>query len=297
MRPRTADAALGARSLGARRWFVRSVQALLLATAALGFFWVVWLYAAGLRDPRYLDGWVLAGGMVLQVSFHIAIKTVGVSPKSATGWRRFHIFIGYLLAAVFVSHSNFSLPDTGFEWALWLAFLFVTLSGVFGTYLTWSLQAKRRIDEGVTYDRIPALRAELAREVQAVVAEADPGANQLALPGLPHDAWIRDLYTTHLRTYFRGPRNFASHLVGSQGPLHRLTDDIDNLSRYVDQQGREKLAIIKDLVVQKDRLDFAHVYYGLTRGWLFVHVPVTYALFVMSVVHVLVVYAFSAGTW
>ena len=75
-------------------------------------------------------------------------------------WRKIHIFLGYLLIAAFISHSDFSLPDTGFEWALWAAFVLVTLSGIFGTYLAWSLQAKRGIDERVRYDRIPTRRAE-----------------------------------------------------------------------------------------------------------------------------------------
>ncbi len=104
-----------------------------------------------------------------------------------------------------------------------------------------------------------------------------------------------DLYTSHLRGFFQGQRNFAAHLIGSQHPLKRLTDEIDNLSRYVDQRSQEKLAAIRNLVVEKDRLDFARVYLGLSKGWLFVHVPVTYALVVLTVLHVIVVYAFSMG--
>jgi hypothetical protein len=105
------------------------------------------------------------------------------------------------------------------------------------------------------------------------------------------------LYTTHLRDFFQGQRNFTAHLIGSQRPLKRLTDEIDSLASYVDQQSQEKLATIKNLVVEKDRLDFARVYLGLTKGFLFVHVPVTYALMVLMVLHVLVVYAFSSGAW
>ena len=212
-------------------------------------------------------------------------------------WRKMHIFLGYLLIAAFISHSDFSLPDTGFEWALWAGFVLVTLSGIFGTYLAWSLQAKRGIDERVGYDRIPARRAELARDVHAAVAKTDPAAAAIGLPAPPYDAWIMDLYTTHLRDFFQGQHNFTAHLIGSQRPLKRLTDEIDNLSSYVDQQSQEKLAAIKNLVVEKDRLDFARVYLGLTKGWLFVHVPVTYALMVLMVLHVLVVYAFSSGAW
>jgi len=294
------NASIGGRGPGSGHLIGQAVQGFLIAAISGGLLWLVWIYGHGLRDPRYLDGWVLAGGMALQLCFHIAIKTANLSPRSAMRWRRTHIFVGYLLIAAFVSHSDFSLPDTGFEWALWTGFVLVTVSGIFGTYLTWSLKAKRRIDDGVSYDRIPALRADLARDVHAAVTETDPAAAQIALPGLPglpHDAWIMDLYANHLRDFFHGQRNFTAHLIGSQRPLKRLTDEIDNLSRYVDHQSRERLATIKALVVEKDRLDFARVYLGLTKIWLFVHVPVTYGLIVLSLLHILVVYAFSSGAW
>ncbi len=282
-------------------FFARQVvQGLFIVAISSGLFWLVWIYGNGLRDPRYLDGWMLAGGMSVQLYFHIAIKTASLSPKSAMRWRKTHIFLGYLLIAAFISHSDFSLPDTVFEWALWTGFALVTLSGIFGAYLAWSLKTKGRIDESIRYDRIPTLRAELARDVHAAVAETEPSSAQIALPGLPalpHDDWIMDLYTNRLRDFFQGQRNFSAHLIGSQRPLKRLTDEIDKLSRYVDQKSQDKLVVIRDLVVEKDRLDFARVYLGLTRGWLFVHVPVTYALIVLTVMHVLVVYAFSSGAW
>jgi hypothetical protein len=274
----------------------QTVQGLLIAAISVGLFWIVWIYGNALRDPRYLDGWVLAGGVIVQLCFHVAIKAAGLSAKSAMRWRKLHIFLGYLLIATFLSHTDFSLPDTGFERALWAAFVLVALSGIFGTYLAWSLQAKR-IDERVRYDRIPVRRTKLARDVRAVVTEIDQAAPVMALPAPPYDAWIMDLFNTHLRDFFQGPRNFTAHLIGSQRPLKRLTDEIDNLSSYVDQHGQEKLAAIKNLVVKKDRLDFARVYLGLTKGWLFVHVPATYALVVLMVLHVLVVYSFSSGTW
>jgi hypothetical protein len=297
VRSRVSDAAIGGSGLALAGYLLsRIVQGLFIAAISGGLFWLVWIYANGLRDPRYLDGWVLAGGMALQVSFHIA-KTAGLSPKSAARWRKVHIFAGYLVIAAFISHSDFTLPDTGFEWALWTGFVLVTLSGILGTYLVWSQRAKGRIDESVSYERVPALRADLKRAFLVAVAETDPRAVAIDLPGLPYDAWIRDICTTHLKDFFQGPRNFTAHLIGSQRPLKRLTDAIDNLSRYVDPQSQAKLAYIKNLVIEKDRLDFARVSLGLTRGWLFVHVPVTYALIVLTVLHVLVVYAFSSGVW
>ncbi len=283
--------------IGGRGPGSQTIQGLLIAAISIGLFSLVWIYGNGLRDPRYLDGWVLAAGVGLQLFFHTAMKTARLSTRSALRWRKVHIFIGYLLIAAFISHSDFSLPDTSLEWALWASFVLVTLSGIFGTYLAWSLQAKRGIDERVSYNRIPARRAELAREVHAAVAKTDQLEAAIALPAPPYHAWITDLYTNHLRDFFQGQRNFTAHLIGSQRPLKRLTDEIDTLSSYVDQQSKEKLAAIKNLVVEKDRLDFARVYLGLTKGWLFVHVPVTYALTVLVVVHILIVYAFSSGAW
>lgn len=295
---RASNGLIGARGSGSARHLIsQTVQSLLIAAISGGLLWLVWIYGNGLRDPRYLDGWMLAGGMSVQLYFHIARKRASLTPKSAMRWRKIHILLGYLLIAVFILHSDFSLPDTAFEWALWAAFVLVALSGIFGTYLAWSLQTKRRIDESIGYDRIPARRAELARDVHAVVAKTDPAAAAIALPAPPYDAWITDLYTNHLRDFFQGPRNVTAHLIGSQRPLKLLTDEIDNLSRYVDQQSQEKLAAIKDLVIEKDRLDFASVYLGLTRAWLFVHVPVTYTLIVLTVMHILVVYAYSSGLW
>lgn len=291
----SAGASLGERSSGTAKYLTsQTIQGILIAAISAGLFWLVWIYGNGLRDARYLDGWLLAAGMALQLYLHVAKKTASLTPKSALRWRKIHIFLGYLLIAAFISHSDFSLPDTGFEWVLWAGFVLLTASGIFGTYLAWSLQARHGIDERLGYDRIPSRRAELAREVHAAVVVSDPPSAAIELPAPAYDAWIFDLYTTRLRDFFRGQRNYAAHLIGSQRPLKRLTDEIDNLSRYVDQRSQEKLAAIRSLVIEKDRLDFARVYFGLARGWLYVHVPVTYGLIVLTVLHVLIVYAFSS---
>lgn len=272
-------------------------QGVILAAISAAIFWLVWIYGNGLRDPRYLDGWLLASGMLIQLYFHIALKRSSLSPKAATSWRQIHIYVGYVLVAFFISHSDFSLPDTGLEWALWIGFMLITVSGIFGTYLSWSVKTKRRIDEGTSYERIPARRAEIAREAHTIATTADTDASALGLPAPPYNEWVRDFYTNQLHSFFKGPQNYGLHFIGSQRAVKRLTDEMGNLERYVDKQGKDKLAAIKSLVLEKDRLDFAHVYLGLMKIWLFIHVPVTYAMVLLILLHVLVVYAFSSGVW
>ena len=236
--------------------------------------------------------------MGLQLAFHIAIKTASLPAKSAKRWRRIHILIGYLLIAVFVSHSDFSLPDTVFEWALWAGFVVVTLSGIFGTYLAWSLRAKHGIDEKVSVMIASPLAAPSWRGLSTLLSprpirpsRRSPCRRRPMTPG----SWTSTAPTCG--TFSHGPRNLTAHLIGSQRQLRRLTDEIDNLSQYVDQRSQEKLAAIRNLVVEKDRLDFARVHLGLARAWLFVHVPVTYALIVLTLLHILVVYSYSSGLW
>ena len=124
MRARASTALIGGNGLALAGYLLsRTALSLLIAAISGGLFWLVWIYGNGLRDPRYLDGWVLASGMALQVFFHIA-KTAGLSSKSAMRWRRVHIFAGYLVIAAFISH-RISLCRTQ------------ALNGPYGRALCW----------------------------------------------------------------------------------------------------------------------------------------------------------------
>jgi hypothetical protein len=272
-------------------------QAVWVTLASGVLFWTVWLYGSALRDARYLDGWLLAAAMALQVAFHVRRKTSSLSPAAALTWRQIHIVVGYVIIALFISHCDFSLPDTNFEWVLWICTVLVLLSGILGTYLTWAAQAKLRSGDEIVLDRIPKRRMEIAKEVHAIAVSSERDQLVLELPVAPYKEWILDFYKTQLKSFFKGPRNRLAHFVASQRHMKKLIGDIDDLERYVDKSGREKLNAIKALVIEKDRLDFADVQLRLSKAWLLVHVPVTYSLVVLIVLHILVVYAYSSGVW
>lgn len=293
--PSGAKGWLGPRS--GRPAFAILFRVVLIVVISSALFWLVSVYDSALRDPRYLDGWILAVGMALQLLFHAANTRAWLKPVSAARWRKFHVFLGYLLIPVFVSHSAFTLPDTGLEWALWGGFVVVAASGALGVYLAWFSIACAGLHEHPGYDHIARRRAELARDIQTIVAGATPAAAAGPLPEAPYDAWIKELYANHLHDFLNGPRNLVSHLAGSPRPLKRLTDEIDTLSGYVDRACQEQLEMIRELVVKKDREDLAAAYLGLARAWPYIHVPVTYGLLVVTVLHVLVVYAYSSGAW
>lgn len=273
----------------------RTAQSVMLALLSSGLFYLVSIYGNALHDPRYLDGWILAGGMSLQLWFHIALKRGRLSPASAVRRRELHIFAGLLLICAFISHSNFGLPDTIFEWALGVSFVIVTLTGTIAAYLAWFLKAKRPIGEPVSFESIARRLAGLAVDAEAAVAKPSAAAG-LGLPAPLYDAWISELYTNHLAPFFSGPRKLAAHLGGTQQPLKRLIDEIDCLSQYVDRPSQQKLALLKTFVIEKDGLDRARAVLLLTKLCIVLHVSLTYALVVLTVLHALVVYAFS-GAW
>lgn len=286
-----------AREAGAAgRMFRATLLGLSLAILSIGFIQLVSVYDLALRDPRFLDGWVLAAGMAVQLYFHVATARSSLSPKAAVRWRKFHVLTGCLLIPVFALHTNFGLPDTIMEWALWICFALISSSGVLGICLSWRIRSQFLM-EGPAFERIPSRRKEIARAVQSLATASDTGTSSGALPPPPCEAWLNDLYIHHLEGFLERPSSTLAHLIGSHHQRKRLTDEIDQLTQFVDRDGLDRLAAIKSLLIEKDRLDAAHVAHALSRIWLLVHVPATYALALLTVAHILIAYAFSSGAW
>ncbi len=265
---------------------LRNTTITLCAVAAL--YGLIHFFSTALRDPRFLDGWILTAGMAVQLLFHIR-KKLPVSPlgKAAT-WLKVHVYLGYVVTAVFLIHTSFSWPETWLELALWTLFLIVVLSGVVGSYLTSSVPGKlqQRYPEPVDFQQIPAARLNLFREVDALVLEAvsPQGSSE-----------ISEFYANRLRSYFRKPQNIRAHLRGSRQPLEQICSEIADLERRANSASRKILLSLRKLVVAKYDLDHQYTKQGLLHSWLLVHVPATYSLIVLSILHVAVVYAYSSG--
>ncbi|MEM7633182.1 MAG: hypothetical protein AAF299_01385 [Pseudomonadota bacterium] len=256
--------------------------------AVVAVYWVVSFYSTALRDPRFLDGWILTVAMLGQLLFHVRKKLPASPLGRAATWLKMHVYLGYFVVAVFLLHTSYSLPETTLEWALWILFVLVVVSGLVGLYLTSSIPGKlqQQHAEQMTFDQIPTARLNLFREVNALVLDTvtPDGSSE-----------VSDFYVNRLRGFFRKPQNLRAHLRGSRRPLERITGEIADLERRVSAPDRKILSSIKKLVTAKYDLDHQYTVQGLLHSWLFVHVPATYSLIVLSVLHVAVVYAYSSG--
>lgn len=257
------------------------------AAAIAALYGLVWFYDTTLRDPRFLDGWTLTAGCLAQLLFSARRKLPLAPLGRVTPWMQAHIYTGYFLVAAFAFHTQFELPDGVLESALWGLFLILVLSGMIGAYLSRVVPAK--LAQGgrqIAFEDIPAAQFELARRVDDLALGAADGTGSLS---------ISDLYATSLHGFLNGPRNILAHLKRSNRTVRRVCDEIDSANPYLDAGGKETLQSIRGLVVEKDELDDQYAHQLLLKGWLFVHIPATYGMIVLALVHIAVVYAYAAG--
>ena len=239
--------------------------------------------------PRlaYLSGWVLFLLMIVLAMYNGRKKLPFLPLGSSEGWLQFHIYAAFLTVALFAVHIRFRAPTGWFDIILASLYVLVTGSGIVGLYVTRTLPKKLTTRGGeVLYERIPSIRKGLQEQAEALALKPAPGMQS---------ATIADFYARHLHDFFAGPRNLTLHWLEVRRPLNLLLNRIADLHRFLDKREREALDKISDLVRQKDGLDYHLSLQRMLKGWLFVHIPLTYSLLLFSIVHIVLVYAFSGG--
>ena len=260
----------------------------LTVTAAFGtVFWLMHIFELRLLDPVYMTGWVLAVAMALQLMLRLKKRLPGLIPGNLSGWTERHVAIGLFTVLIFALHTSFTWPETGLEWALWCLFFLVAASGLTGLYLV--SVAPLRLDPDTARETLDEMPAERARIAAAAVRLAISSVEQSGSRA------IVDLYAERLHEFFDRPRHAFAHLQGSRRPLTRLVFEIDAAERDACAGQHNALHELKALVRSKYALDGRRAQELALRAWLFVHLPATYALIVVTVLHVCAVYAFTSG--
>lgn len=259
----------------------------LVAAATLLLVVITQLAESTLHDIRFVTGWSLFGLIVALALFDLRRRIPVLPLGSASDWEQVHIYGGWFAVAVFLTHTGAGLPDGPLELALWIPFVAVAISGTVGIWLSRVLPRRMR-DHGARelYDRIASRRAEIAAEAQALAISSARDTGSVT---------IADYYQKELNAYFQRPRNALAHLTGYQGHLRLQVQQIQSLHRYVDARGHAILDRLSELVETKDNLDYQFAAQSALRLWLFVHVPLAYALLILIGVHAVLAHAFEVG--
>jgi hypothetical protein len=67
------------------------------------------------------------------------------------------------------------------------------------------------------------------------------------------------------------------------------------MTRYLNERELSYAENLQALVEQKNQLDYAYALQNVLKAWLFVHIPATYGLILLALLHLLLVYSFGGA--
>jgi hypothetical protein len=250
------------------------------------------VYAYDLARPTlpridFVTGWVLAALALFLTAYNARKKLPFLPLVGSRVWLVAHTWVGLLAAVVFGLHLRWRMPHGQLEAILAALFVGVTLSGLAGWWLSRAIPIRLTGAGGeVPYERIPVVLRSLRERAETLVVAGIPAAASTTLA---------EFYTARVSPFFAGPANFAAHIMGSRRALNTLLEEIREINKYLNPLEKSSAIELAALVREKDTLDLHRAMQLTLRGWLFVHIPLTYGMIVFGVIHAVFVYAYSGG--
>lgn len=237
------------------------------------------------KHSAVVTGWLLVAVLLALILFNARKKLPFLPLLSASSWMQFHIYAGLFASAVFLVHTGGQVPTGSFDRVLWLAFVLVAISGFVGIGLSRAMPARLRSrGEAVLFERIPAIRTRLTAEVEELASRS------VTETGSPA---IAELYIRRLRPFLAETAPKLGHLFEVRHSFRHLLRDLGATERYLSPKGRQFLDQIESRLVTKDSLDYQYTIHMTLRGWLFLHVPLSFSLIPLILVHIVLYYAFG----
>lgn len=265
-----------------RRWRNSAILILCSSVALICYY----IYGLTLHQTHFFSGWALFALMVLLALYNGRKKLSFLPLLSSAAWLQFHIYAGLLALLLLLIHVDFGLPQGILETVLMGLALLVFGSGIVGLIMSRTIPAHLNTKgEEVIFERIPIFHRKLRQDMEECIERG------MAIADSPI---IAQLHAGLLVDFFAGPRHVLWHLLNSQRPRHLLLSQIDENYRYLNAEEQSAMQEIKELIEIKDDLDCHYTFQSALKYWLFVHIPVTYSLFLVAIVHAFLAYAFQA---
>lgn len=230
-----------------------------------------------------------------------------------TTWMRGHLWLGALSLPLILLHAGFLFGHGLTALMMWL-FVVVYASGVFGAWLQHTMPRRllREVPMETIYDQIGHVREQLREEADTVVADAcgrleveisvpvsaagarsGPPAGALATVmragtiDADDTAPLRDFYMKEMRPFVQAPAR-----------AHALADPVTAAAMFEKVRAlapgsvAAAIADLESICEEERQLLRQERMHGLLHAWLIVHVPLSFALMVFAVVHVVMALRF-----
>ncbi|MCG8450138.1 MAG: hypothetical protein MI725_11240 [Pirellulales bacterium] len=276
-----------------RLWFLVFVALTLVATGLYFWYSAVWPAGpAGRTWPGMMFG--VAGTLLMIFAGLLSArkKTVRLSMGSLSWWLKGHIWLGLLSVPLIFFHAAFRWGGP-VETLLMIVFLTVIVSGVLGVVLQNVVPRamKGQLDSEVVPDQLDHLCKVLQKEAdQRVIkicggeqmAQALDGERPTGGSAENSEGWLAGLYLDTIRPYLEPGAASGSVLASSrQGELV-----FERARASVPEQFRETIDRLEELCRTRRNLHAQARFHGLLHGWLKIHLPLSVALLVFTLVHI-----------
>jgi hypothetical protein len=211
-------------------------------------------------------------------------------------WMRGHLWLGALSLPLILLHAGLLFGHGLTSILMWL-FAVVYASGVFGAYLQHTMPRRimRDVPMETIYDQIGHVREQLLDEGDTVVADAC-GSLQVEVPvaasgavalasvirvAADDTAPLREFYVGEMRAFLQGPTR-----------THVLADETTAAARFsrlravVQPALAGALSDLENICDEERQLLRQEKMHGRLHAWLVVHVPLSFALMALAVVHI-----------
>jgi hypothetical protein len=213
---------------------------------------------------------------------------------------RGHLWLGLLSYPVILFHGGFSWGGPLTSAMMWI-FTFVIASGIFGAALQHFMPRliTQRVPMETIYDQINHVQAQLVAEADGLISAIDAIAAKLGLyvaasgstativavqtTTTPEMALaeLRSVYNESIRPYL-AQRGAYSHALNSRKNAKGM---FARLRKLTPEELRNVVDDVENICEEKRDLDRQSRMHRVLHGWLFVHVPLSFALIVLGLIH------------
>jgi hypothetical protein len=221
----------------------------------------------------------------------------------AQTWLRGHLWLGLLSLPLILFHANFDFGGPLTRVLMWL-FIIVVASGLLGAALQHYLPRlmTASVPMETIYEQIPRVRGQLLEESDGLVARAC-GALEIQAVGSAREerettaaalativriqadpsAPLREFYRDEMRPFILDPS--APHALAKPGYAR---ERFDRLRTALPPELQSTAGELENICEEERQLTRQLKLHKFLHGWLLVHIPLSFALLALAVVHLVV---------